>query len=337
MDAVTDIPIAFVFTAGLVATVNPCGFAMLPAYLAYFLGLEDETVQDGVRQQGASVARGLTVGTVVSLGFFLVFAIFGAIVTAGFRSIIDFIPWVALAIGAALVVLGAAMLFFNYQLNLTMPHLERGGSSRSYSSMFVFGISYGVASLSCVLPVFLTVVGVATAASNALSSVLTFVFYGAGMWMTLLALTLGMAVGKDSVMLRLRRLLPYINRISGAILLVSGAFIAAFWAANLNDPLAARGSLFRFVEEIQVDVSNQLGNRPALWATVFGLLIASAVGYVWWSRRRLAVDDEGYDEADFDGRPPVDDGSGWDGDGEQEARVVAGAGSGDVNDPRGDE
>ncbi|MFN7150094.1 MAG: cytochrome C biosynthesis protein, partial [Microthrixaceae bacterium] len=24
----------------MVATVNPCGFAMLPAYLSYFLGLE---------------------------------------------------------------------------------------------------------------------------------------------------------------------------------------------------------------------------------------------------------------------------------------------------------
>ncbi|MGI8711506.1 MAG: cytochrome c biogenesis CcdA family protein, partial [Acidimicrobiales bacterium] len=27
----------------MVATVNPCGFAMLPAYLGYFLGLESGT------------------------------------------------------------------------------------------------------------------------------------------------------------------------------------------------------------------------------------------------------------------------------------------------------
>ena len=26
--------------AGMLATVNPCGFAMLPAYLAWFLGLD---------------------------------------------------------------------------------------------------------------------------------------------------------------------------------------------------------------------------------------------------------------------------------------------------------
>ena len=35
-----DAPLALAFTAGMVATVNPCGFAMLPAYLGYFLGLE---------------------------------------------------------------------------------------------------------------------------------------------------------------------------------------------------------------------------------------------------------------------------------------------------------
>ena len=33
-----DAPLALAFAAGLVATVNPCGFAMLPAYLSYFMG-----------------------------------------------------------------------------------------------------------------------------------------------------------------------------------------------------------------------------------------------------------------------------------------------------------
>ena len=37
---VIDAPLALAFTAGMVATVNPCGFAMLPAYLTFFLGLE---------------------------------------------------------------------------------------------------------------------------------------------------------------------------------------------------------------------------------------------------------------------------------------------------------
>ncbi|MGH9251329.1 MAG: hypothetical protein ACRD0W_17675, partial [Acidimicrobiales bacterium] len=34
-------PLALYLTLGMVATVNPCGFAMLPAYLAFFLGIDD--------------------------------------------------------------------------------------------------------------------------------------------------------------------------------------------------------------------------------------------------------------------------------------------------------
>ena len=35
-----DVDLAFPLAAGLIAAFNPCGFAMLPAYLAYFLGHE---------------------------------------------------------------------------------------------------------------------------------------------------------------------------------------------------------------------------------------------------------------------------------------------------------
>jgi len=36
----------------MVATVNPCGFAMLPAYLSFFLGVEQDTCQRQSRARG---------------------------------------------------------------------------------------------------------------------------------------------------------------------------------------------------------------------------------------------------------------------------------------------
>ena len=64
-----DAPLAYAFTAGLVATVNPCGFPMLPAYLSYFVGADDEdpgpTPLRVLRAVGAAAA--------VSVGFFIVF------------------------------------------------------------------------------------------------------------------------------------------------------------------------------------------------------------------------------------------------------------------------
>jgi cytochrome c-type biogenesis protein len=279
--AVGDVPVAFAFAAGLVATVNPCGFAMLPAYLSYFVGLDDERVGGW----GTSVARGLSVGAVVSAGFLVVFGVSGALVNAGFRSIIDLVPWAALVIGVVLTTLGVAMLGFGVQLDAALPHLERGGSNRGYRSMFLFGVSYAVASLSCALPVFLAVTGAASATPTFLAGVLTYVAYGVGMAMLLMVLTLALSVAKGAVVRRLRRLLPHVGRLSGAILVLSGAYITVYWATNLRDPLAARGATVRAVERLQTWLTDQLGSRPELWATVFGLVLSAAAAYVAWSRR----------------------------------------------------
>jgi cytochrome c-type biogenesis protein len=277
-----EVPVAFAFAAGLVATINPCGFAMLPAYLSYFMGLDD----GGARGRGTGVARGLAVGGVVSAGFVVVFGVGGALVNAGFRSLVDYVPWVALVIGVALTGLGIAMLVFGFQPTVSLPHLERGGSGRRYGSVFLFGVSYAVASLSCALPVFLAVTGAAAATPTFLAGVLTYLVYGLGTSMLLVVLTLALAVAKDGVVRRTRTLMPHMGRISGAILVSSGAYITAYWATNLRDPLAARGATFRWVERAQTWLTDQLGSHPERWAIVLGLTIATATAYASWARRR---------------------------------------------------
>jgi cytochrome c-type biogenesis protein len=279
---VSEVPVAFAFAAGLVATVNPCGFAMLPAYLSYFVGVEDGPAGG----RGASVARGLAAGVVVSAGFLVVFGVSGALVNAGLRSIIDYVPWVALVIGIALALLGAAMLLFGFQPNVSVPHLAAGGSKGRYRSMFVFGVAYAVASLSCALPVFLAVTAAAAATPTFLSGVATYVVYSLGMSTLLVVLTLALAVAKGAVVYRLRRLLPYVGRLSGAILVLSGVYIAVYWATNLRDPLAARGATFQVVERVQSWLTDQLGSRPGLWAAVFGAILTAAVASVVWTRVR---------------------------------------------------
>ncbi len=276
------VPFAFAFAAGLVATVNPCGFAMLPAYLSYFLGLDDRATPE---VEGGGIVRGLLVGAVVSAGFLFVFGVAGALVSLGVRSIIDFIPWLAIVVGVFIAILGAAMVF-GYEPTFTLPKLNRGADSRRLSSMFVFGVSYAIASLSCALPVFLAVVAAASATSNFVSALATFVVYGLGMSMFLVVLTLALSVGKDGLARKLKRILPYVSRVSGAVLLVVGVYITWFWISNLNNPLAAQTGTVQFVERIQTWVADQLGSRPALWAAVFGFVVIAAVGYAIWTRSR---------------------------------------------------
>ena len=62
------------FIRGLVASINPCGFVLLPTYLMYFLGVS--AADPHARK--APISRALLVGAMVSSGFIVVFFAIGA-------------------------------------------------------------------------------------------------------------------------------------------------------------------------------------------------------------------------------------------------------------------
>lgn len=279
----SDVPFAFAFAAGSVATVNPCGFAMLPAYLSYFLGLSGDGEHGG--EEGgdavtAGVRSGLGVGAAVSLGFFVVFGVVGVLFEAGLRSVIDWVPWVALGIGVALIALGVAMAGFGWQPTFALPKMQAGRISRRWSSMFAFGVTYAVASLSCALPVFLTVVATATATSaSVFEGLLTFLTYGAGMAFVLLGLTLAVSLAREGLVRRLRRAVRYVTRVSGVILVLTGAYVTWYWSVNLSDPLGASGGPVSVVERAQTWVSDQIGTRPEFWAVTLSLVVGMSLAW----------------------------------------------------------
>jgi cytochrome c biogenesis protein CcdA len=274
-----DAPLALAFTAGLVATVNPCGFAMLPAYLSYFMGLRDEAPQGP-----AAVGRGLAVGGVVSAGFLLVFAVAGTLVTLGIRSVIDYIPWAALVIGGLLAILGVAMLA-GFEPMVNLPKLGERSQGRGFGSVFVFGVSYAIASLSCTLPVFLAIVAGVIPRTNLVSGILTFVVYGLGMSLVLLAVTVGLALGRRSLVRLLRASARYMNRVAGAILVVAGSYIVYFWTLNISQGPGGLTDPVRIVDRLSAALTNLIGNRPALWGLAFGVVVLAAGTYVLLHRK----------------------------------------------------
>ena len=109
------------FGAGMLATINPCGFALLPAYVAYFLNIGDPSVQktEGdtiVATRGVSlVAKAMQVGGATTVGFIVLF--------------VSTIPWVSLGIGFVIIALTIGLAFFKgvlvKRLRKIIPYVER--------------------------------------------------------------------------------------------------------------------------------------------------------------------------------------------------------------------
>ena len=93
----------------------------------------------------------------------------------------------------------------------------------------MFGLSYGTASLSCTLPIFLAVVGISVAGTSALSVVGNFFLFALGMGMVIMALTIGMAFFKGTMVSLLRKALPYIQPIGSVLMVFAGTYIVFYW------------------------------------------------------------------------------------------------------------
>ncbi len=270
-----DAPLALAFTAGMVATVNPCGFAMLPAYLGYFLGLEG-----GADDPTAGIGRALLVGTVVSAGFLLLFALAGVIVSWTSFSVVDASPWLTVVIGAVVALVGMAFLI-GWDPSIVLPKLDRNGGGRGLWSMFVFGLSYAIASLSCTLPAFTGVVASTFGRESFVAGLVTFVAYGLGMALLLMVLTLALAVARRGLVTGLRRALPYVQRASGFLMALMGAYLV--WYGIYEIRLLERGEDVSQgpvgpVTAWSSDLSERLYDLDALQAAMaFALVVAVGV------------------------------------------------------------
>ncbi len=50
------LPLGFAFTAGMATAANPCGFAMLPAYLSLYLGTSELDTEARISRDPADAA-----------------------------------------------------------------------------------------------------------------------------------------------------------------------------------------------------------------------------------------------------------------------------------------
>ena len=108
--------LAFALVAGAVAAFNPCGFALLPAYLGLLVAGE----------QAGAVPRALRFAGGMTVGFVAVFGLVGVLLAPLALSLERYLPAVAVVVGVLLVGLGCWLLAGK---TLAVPGLAGRGSA----------------------------------------------------------------------------------------------------------------------------------------------------------------------------------------------------------------
>lgn len=226
-EVVRLLPIGFAFAAGMVATVNPCGFMLLPAYLSYQLGLKEDEFQE--RPRTARLVEGLTTGGVATLGFLLVFVVVGGLLALAGQWVLRVFPHAAVLVGVSLAGVGIWLLLAGREMNFLATSRITMTPEPGLRNVFLFGIVYAIGSLSCTLPIFLAVVGSSLVGGGLLGAVAPFFSYGLGMGIVLMAVTVASAFLRRALIQRLKGVVPWVHSASAMFLFGAGVYLVYYW------------------------------------------------------------------------------------------------------------
>ncbi|MEH0937167.1 cytochrome c biogenesis CcdA family protein [Micromonospora psammae] len=210
-------PLLLALTAGMLGAVNPCGFAMLPAYLSLLVA--------GAPDTRGAVGRALTAAAGLTTGYVVVFGAFGLALAPLGGWLRPRLPWLTLTLGLGLVALGCWLLA-GRRLPGPRGFTRAPRLTRSWASMALFGMAYALASLTCTIAPFLAIVVTSVQAGSTLRGLALFVAYAIGMGLVVAVAALAVALLRGRVVARLRGAGAWVPRLSGLVLLLAGGYVA---------------------------------------------------------------------------------------------------------------
>ncbi|QBI54444.1 cytochrome c biogenesis CcdA family protein [Streptomonospora litoralis] len=291
-----QIPYAIAAAAGMLAVLNPCGFALLPGYLALLTasgagGSAALPPQDAAARLRA-LGRALAITAAMTGGFVAVFGGAGLVAAPLASTLHRYLPWATVVIGVLLAGLGAWLLA-GRRLGLLVPLPSPGRPDRTLRWAAGYGTVYALASLSCTIGPFFAVTASALQLGGAAAAFGAFLAYAAGMGLVIGVLTVAAALANEGLAVRLRRALPYATRAGGALVALAGAYVAYYGWVELR--VAAGGSAEDPVVGAATAAQSALARGldalgPAPLAAVLVLLLALGTGgAVLRSRRKRSA------------------------------------------------
>lgn len=252
-----SIIVTFAFSAGAISFLNPCGFAMLPAYVSYFIEstikhyslsniTQSPTVNTGISNSlrwilARKISIGILIGIIITVAFVTIFGLTGLAISAAGTGITKYFPWIAAISGVVIIGIGVSnILGRTFHVNIPQPkgflsnnigngndksNNNNNNNKTKYLKFFLFGIGYSIASLSCTLPVFLLVVFQGMSTGGILDGFLVFLIYALGMGTVMIGVSLAISISNQAFMRLMVKLSSKINVITSIVLIGAGLYL----------------------------------------------------------------------------------------------------------------
>ncbi|MBS7611560.1 hypothetical protein KEJ27_05065 [Candidatus Bathyarchaeota archaeon] len=204
------------FLSGFASFLSPCAFPLLPVYVTYWL-------HDPHKNSGRRLKTCLESWLSVTFGIETVFSISILLPTHLIKMFVSTAPLMVLTVGFFLTVLGFSTLLSGriaipVFLNLKRVKPLEGRSIQQY----LYGIVYGLNSLTCSLPVLIMMLSYSLVGGEPL---IVFLLFSAGMIIPMFLMILSTVLIGDVLARKFKAVSHYVRFIEGLVTTVAGIYL----------------------------------------------------------------------------------------------------------------
>jgi len=233
--------LAVAFTAGLLSFLSPCVLPLIPSYATFLTGmtLDELTVEDRDRQARLAQRRAvLTHGGMFVLGFSAVFIALGASATFIGAALQYYGDWVQRVGGVLLILFGLYMIgAFRFAAASREWRYQFSNRPAGYAGSALVGVAFGAGWTPCIGPVLGGILTLAATSDSIGAGIGLLSVYSLGLAVPFLAAAL-LLDRFLTAFRRFRRWIPWVERVSGALLILVGILLVTGTFTMLSSMLA---------------------------------------------------------------------------------------------------
>ena len=281
MDTAT---LSLAIVAGVLATFNPCGFALLPAYMGMIAAANEG------RSKAQALISGLRFASGMTVGFILLFGTFGLVFAPFASAISRYLPIVTIVVGLLIVALGFWLLL-GRKVGGGGSLIKGWSPGGGWFSQVGYGLTFAIVSLSCTLGPFLAVTGASIRSSDFFGIVFTFIAFALGMGAAVTVIAVATALIGSQVSVWMRSKSDVISRVTGSLVILAGLYVAWFgwfeWRVNSGEQIG--DPIIDAVTDAQAWVVNTLSSNSGLVITLALSIVAAGVAGITITSKRSSA------------------------------------------------